>query len=94
MHCTIGGAVLGGAVGTPNIRNLAVSPAKQNLYVVGSFAAWSGMSAGSRASWTAPEVNTRDDVGSIPLYPRAWSVIGQVSFGIEIAGVEAADMRQ
>ncbi|CUX65452.1 conserved hypothetical protein [Agrobacterium tumefaciens str. Kerr 14] len=31
------------ATGTPNILNVAVSRAKQNLYVVGSYAAWSGM---------------------------------------------------
>jgi len=54
-HCTIGGAVLGGAAGTLNILNVAVSRAKQNLYVVGSFAAWLGMRAASTASWTAPE---------------------------------------
>jgi len=31
------------AAGTPNILNVAVSRAKQNLYVVGSHAAWSGV---------------------------------------------------
>lgn len=31
------------AAGTPNILNVAVSRAKQNLYVVGSHAAWSGI---------------------------------------------------
>ena len=31
------------AAGTPNILNVAVSRAKQNLYVVGSYGAWSGV---------------------------------------------------
>ncbi len=31
------------AAGTPNILNVAVSRAKQNLYVVGSYAAWRGV---------------------------------------------------
>ena len=31
------------ATGTPNILNVAVSRAKQNLYVVGSHGAWSGV---------------------------------------------------
>ena len=31
------------AAGTPNIINVAVSRAKQNLYVVGSYGAWSGV---------------------------------------------------
>jgi AAA domain len=31
------------AAGTPNILNVAVSRAKQNLYVVGSYGAWSGI---------------------------------------------------
>jgi hypothetical protein len=31
------------AAGTPNIFNVAVSRAKQNLYVVGSYGAWSGV---------------------------------------------------
>ena len=50
-HCTIGGAVLGGAAGTPNILNVAVSRAKQYLYVVGSFAAWSGISTYAESAW-------------------------------------------
>lgn len=33
----------GWAAGTPNILNVAVSRAKQNLYVVGSYGAWSGV---------------------------------------------------
>jgi superfamily I DNA and/or RNA helicase len=31
------------AAGTPNILNVAVSRAKQNLYVIGSYGAWSGV---------------------------------------------------
>ena len=31
------------AAATPNIFNVAVSRARQNLYVVGSFGAWSGV---------------------------------------------------
>lgn len=31
------------AAGTPNILNVAVSRAKQNFYVVGSYGAWSGV---------------------------------------------------
>jgi len=31
------------AAGTPNILNVAVSRAKQNLYVVGSYGAWRGV---------------------------------------------------
>jgi hypothetical protein len=31
------------AAGTPNILNVAVSRARQNLYVIGSFGAWSGV---------------------------------------------------
>lgn len=33
----------GWAAGTPNILNVAVSRAKQNLYVIGSYGAWSGI---------------------------------------------------
>jgi AAA domain len=50
------------AAGTPNILNVAVSRARQNLYVVGSFGAWSGIGharelAGSiqRSRWAALE---------------------------------------
>ena len=34
------------ATGTPNILNVAVSRAKQNLYVVGSYGAWAGVGYG------------------------------------------------
>lgn len=37
------GGARGWAAGTPNIVNVAVSRAKQNLYVVGSFGAWSAV---------------------------------------------------
>jgi hypothetical protein len=37
------GGARGWAAGTPNILNVAVSRARQNLYVVGSFGAWSGV---------------------------------------------------
>jgi hypothetical protein len=37
------GGARGWAAGTPNILNVAVSRAKQNFYVVGSYGAWSGV---------------------------------------------------
>jgi superfamily I DNA and/or RNA helicase len=44
------------AAGTPNILNVAVSRAKQNLYVVGSRGAWSGIGHARELAQSMPSV--------------------------------------
>lgn len=49
------------AAGTPNILNVAVSRAKHNLYVVGSYGAWSGVGYARALAQVLPviKVNSR-----------------------------------
>jgi superfamily I DNA and/or RNA helicase len=43
------------ATATPNILNVAVSRARRNLYVVGSFGAWSGVGHARELSLSIPK---------------------------------------
>ncbi|MBX3516444.1 MAG: hypothetical protein KF815_05830 [Rhodospirillales bacterium] len=47
------------AAGTPNILNVAVSRAKQNLYVVGSHGAWSGVGHARELASSLPRVRSQ-----------------------------------
>jgi hypothetical protein len=57
------------AAGTPNILNVAVSRARQNLYLVGSFGAWSGVGHARELALSMPKVTVQ------ALMDAAWPVV-------------------